>query len=68
MPSETIDVEFTNHGSIVTILPLTDTACDWIDDNVAVEGWEWLGGALCADPRCAFDICQARTEDGLVCA
>ena len=68
MESEIIDVEFTNHGTLVTILPLTQEARDWIDDNVAVEGWEWLGGALCADPRCAFDICQAMQVDGLTCA
>jgi hypothetical protein len=33
---------FTSHGSIVSIRPLTDAARDWIDDNVAVEGWESL--------------------------
>jgi hypothetical protein len=68
MQSETIDVKFMNHGSIVAIRPLTPQGRDWIDENVAVEGWEWLGGALCTEPRCAFDIYQAMKADGLVCA
>jgi hypothetical protein len=36
MESETIDVEFTSHGSIVSIRPPTPGARDWIEDNVAL--------------------------------
>jgi hypothetical protein len=68
MAPETPDVEFTNHGSIVSIRPLTDIGRDWIDENVAGEGWQWLGGALCAEPRYAIDIYQGMLADGLVCA
>ena len=68
MKSETPDVEFTNLGSIVTIRPLSRQACDWIAENVDVVGFEWMAGALCADPSCAFDIYQAMQADGLICA
>lgn len=30
----------TDHGSIVAIRPLTDEAGQWLDDNVAAEGWQ----------------------------
>jgi hypothetical protein len=68
MQSETADVEFINLGTIVTIRPLSQQGCDWIAENVTAEGWQWLGGALCADSRFAFDICQAMQADGLTCA
>jgi hypothetical protein len=67
MQSEHPDAEFTNLGSIVTIRPLSQQASDWIAENVDVAGWEWMAGALCAEPRCAFDICQAMHADGLTC-
>jgi hypothetical protein len=67
MQSENPDAEFTNLGSIGTIRPLSHQASDWIAENVDVAGWEWMAGALCAEPRCAFDICQAMHADGLTC-
>lgn len=67
MSLEDPDVAFTNLGTIVTIRPLSQQASDWIADNVDVVGWEWMAGALCADPRCAFDIYQAMQADGLTC-
>jgi len=68
MESENPDVEFTNLGSIVTIRPLSQQARDWIAENVDVVGWEWHFGALCAEPRRAFDIYQAMQADDLICA
>jgi hypothetical protein len=68
MESENPDVAFTNLGSIVTIRPLSQQASDWIDENVTAEDWQWLGGALCAESRYAFDILEAMRADGLTCA
>ena len=68
MSLEDPDVAFTNLGSIVTIRPLSQQASDWIAENVDVVGWEWVMGALCTDPHCAFDIYQAMQAEGLICA
>ena len=50
------DFLFADHGSIVAIVPPTKTAMEWLDDNVVCEPRQWLGNALCVDPRCARDL------------
>jgi hypothetical protein len=47
------DFLIADHGSVVTIAPVSEAARDWIDENVASEPWQWLGGALCIDHRYA---------------
>ena len=61
------DAEFNNHGSIISLLPLTEAAQAWIDDYVETEEWQWFGGALCGEPRMMHDICEAMQRDGLIC-
>jgi hypothetical protein len=51
-------------GSIIAITPLTTTAITWIDDKVVCEPWQWRGGALCVDPRCARDLTDAIAAAG----
>ena len=55
-----------NHGSIVAIRPLTEAALQWLDDNVAAEGWQWLGcgGSLCVDHRYAAPLIEGIEADG----
>ena len=54
-----------DHGSIVAIRPLTDQALQWLDDNVAAEAWQWLGGSLCVDRRYAAPLIAGIEADGL---
>ena len=58
------DFLFADHGSIIAIVPLTAAAIQWIDANVVCEPWQWHGGALCVDPRCARDLKDAITAAG----
>jgi hypothetical protein len=53
-----------DHGSIVTIRPVSETARQWLDDNVASEPWQWLGGALCAEHRFACDLIDEIATSG----
>jgi hypothetical protein len=53
-----------DHGSIVVIRPLTDGALQWLDDNVAAESWQWLGGSLCVDRRYAAPLIAGIEADG----
>ena len=41
-----VDFEVGYHGSVTQIIPLTQEAKDWIDENVHTESWQWMGGAL----------------------
>ena len=47
------DFQIADHGSIILIKPVSEAAGACVDENVASEPWQWLGGALCVDIRCA---------------
>ena len=48
-----------DHGAIVCLVPLSDAAHRWLDEHVVSEPWQWHGGALAIDPRCAADLVPA---------
>ena len=50
------DFQIADHGSIISIKPVSDAARTWIDDNVVSEPWQWLGSTLCVDARCARQL------------
>jgi hypothetical protein len=50
------DFHISDHGSIITIRPVSEAAHQWLDENVAAETWQWFGGALCAEHRFARDL------------
>ena len=58
------DLLIADHGTIITIRPLSEAARQWLDDNVVAEPWQWLGGALCVDPRCARDLANEIADAG----
>jgi hypothetical protein len=61
MPNDFLVID---HGSIVAIRPLTEAAEQWLDDNVVAEAWQWLGGSLCVDRRCAAPLIVGIEADG----
>ena len=52
------DFKIADHGSIITIRPVSEAARQWLAENVLSEPWQWLGGALCADHRLARDLVE----------
>jgi hypothetical protein len=62
------DFLIADHGSIILIMPITEAARKWIDENVVSEPWQWLGGALCVDHRCARDLTDEIAAAGFVLA
>lgn len=65
MANQKFDVEVDNCGSIWRFTPMTSEARDWIDENVASEGWQWLGGSLCVEHRYGPDLVQGMLDNGL---
>lgn len=59
-----MDYEVTDHGSIVAVLPLTDAARDWIDENIGDDAM-YFGPALAIEHRYAGDILYGMQEAGL---
>ncbi len=59
------DAEVTNHGSIITILPLTEAAQEWMAENIP-EDAQWFAGALAVEPRYVEAILRGMADDGLI--
>lgn len=60
------DVVVTNHGSVVMIRPETPAAQEWVDANLELEGWQWLGGGFACEPRMVEGLVDGMQGDGLV--
>ena len=58
------DFEFYDHGSIVILVPLSEEAHDWVDDNLG-EDVLWYGRGIAIEPRYVGDILEGITGDGL---
>ena len=59
------DFRIADHGSIISIKPVSEAARTWVDENVVSEPWQWLGCALCVDIRCACDLINEFAAEGL---
>lgn len=60
------DVEVNDCGSVVMFAPMTAEAQQWVDTNVGLESWQWLGGAFAVEHRYADDLIEGMLNDGLV--
>jgi len=58
------DFQIADHGSIISIKPVSGAARSWVDENVVSEPWQWLGGALCVDIRGARDLIDEIAAEG----
>jgi hypothetical protein len=59
------DYAIRNHGSIVTIWPLTDECREWLRENT--DG-QWIGGGtiaqLACEPRYVGALCEGMADAG----
>ena len=60
-----IDLQFTNHGSIITCEPVSEAGQAWLADHVDLEEAQFFGNAVAMEPRYAWDICEGARLDGL---
>lgn len=58
------DFRITYHGTITLLEPLTPACREWIDENVATEGWQWFGKALAIEPRYLSTLVDAMLVRG----
>lgn len=68
LPFNGADVVVTYHGSVVGFLPLTPNGKEWFAENVAAEGWQYIGSTLYVDHRPAESLIAALTDNGLTIA
>ena len=58
------DFQIVDHGSIISIKPVSEAGRAWVEENVVSEPWQWLGGALCVDIRCAGTLIDEMAAEG----
>ena len=59
-----MDFTYTNHGSIVTLTPLTPQAHEWVAEHLPDDALTF-GPAICIEPRYFDDIAEGILSDGL---
>jgi len=64
MSKRETDVTVTNEGSIFLFTPHTDTARNWIMENVSDEA-QFFGDALVVEHGYAYDLAEGMQADGL---
>lgn len=52
-------------GTVSTLEPLTERGTAWMDEKLALEPWQFYGGAAVIDSRYIEDILDGAVEDGL---
>jgi len=61
------DFKVEDNGSVVLIVPMNRGAREWVDENVYLESWQWIGGGLACEPGMAGDLLAGIDEAGFVC-
>lgn len=46
-----MDFHVTDCGTLWRFPPLSQAAKDFCDEQLAIEGWQWLGRSFCVDHR-----------------
>ena len=60
-----IDFRIGGGGSVFTLQPNTKRAREWIEENLVVEPWQWLGDAVAIEHRFIGNITEGIKADGL---
>jgi len=58
------DIKVQNHGSIFTIIPLSESAKEWLDTNVDIPDHMRMGNLLCVNHRYIQAIVDAMVTEG----
>lgn len=52
-------------STVFLFRPLTDRGRAWVEENVRLESWQWVGNAFAVEHRFAQELARAMIEDGL---
>jgi hypothetical protein len=59
------DFKATDHGTVVGFAPLTEAAQEFLDENVHIEDWQWVGQQFYVDHRPAQNLIDGIVSAGL---
>ena len=60
------DMRVSDEGTIFLFTPVTPEAKTWVDENVALEDYQWFGRGFSVEHRYAADLVVGMQEAGLV--
>lgn len=61
-----VDLIVLNPGeSAVMVLVATEAASAWVEENVELEPWQWVGQAFAVEPRMLDQLLEGAVADGL---
>ena len=52
-------------SSVYLFVPISPEAQIWVDENVQLESWQWLGAGFGVEHRYAQELSDGMTADGL---
>ena len=61
-----IDVRISNQGTMWMFTPLTNTAKEWVEENLDLESWQKMGDSFAVDHRPAAALAEGMQEAGLI--
>ncbi len=59
------DVTVSGDGTVYLFTPETAVADAWLDDNVHLEDWQWLGRGFAVEHRYLGALIEGMLADGL---
>jgi hypothetical protein len=59
------DFRVDGHGSVFMVEPLTARGKKWVEENVPLEDWQWLGPRFSVEHRYIDDLIEGIRNDGL---
>ena len=63
--SAAVDFRCENHGSVILLSPVTQSAQSWIEENLPSDA-QWFGHRVVVEPRYIWAILEGIQNDGLV--
>ena len=66
MPKAKSDVTVANEGTVWQFLPLTRKGKAWVEENLNLQSWQWLGKTFSVEHRYGESIVNGMRGDGLV--
>jgi hypothetical protein len=60
------DVLVHGGGSVFHVEPVSLAAREWVDENVPLEAWQWLGSGFGVEHRYIGDLVDGMRGDGLL--
>jgi hypothetical protein len=59
------DIRVIPESTLVGVMPVTEAAREWIEENAQAESWQWLGDILWVEARYALPLLRGAHDAGL---